>query len=404
MITINFTKKITLLAIFFIITTDLTAAEKDGITLDSTYLSGKDSQNYSYSTFNYEWLRAGSRIADKISTNYVSESYRWLYYPATALTNQLIYASAETTYHEWGHYSRANALGVNNNALYPCDVGTKCDSYSSFFGLLSGRPTGGAYTTIGSNNYVGNSSSGPSLEAIVSGGGVNNQAYVTEKMDEALFLKEQSSLFQLPSMISNRLSIWSYGDTEDGKGDINIIAKNYKSSGLDDSSSASKLIKINTYSLLSGSTASGLLGIYNYLSNGTTTYKALSFYGFRIPDQNNYISSRGITRKISSGYEYSKDFKIIFGYEYVVKGQDFKEYEIGIYKKFKEWDLYLKSIIGDKNSINGLVTVSKQIGDNFKVTLNNYMWDSRSLMGERNSLKLSKDKTYQTTIGISYTY
>jgi hypothetical protein len=32
------------------------------------------------------------------------------------------------------------------------------------------------------------------------------------------------------------------------------------------------------------------------------------------------------------------------------------------------------------------------------------VWDSRSLLGERNSLKLSDNKTSQASIGVAYEY
>jgi len=47
---------------------------------------------------------------------------------------------------------------------------------------------------------------------------------------------------------------------------------------------------------------------------------------------------------------------------------------------------------------------SKRIDKNWKLTATAYVWDSRSLLGERNSLKLSDNKTSQASIGVAYEY
>jgi len=47
---------------------------------------------------------------------------------------------------------------------------------------------------------------------------------------------------------------------------------------------------------------------------------------------------------------------------------------------------------------------SKRLNKNWKLTATAYVWDSRSLLGERNSLNFFKNKTSQFSMGMAYEY
>ena len=116
-----------------------------------------------------------------------------------------------------------------------------------------------------------------------------------------------------------------------------------------------------------------------------------------------WFSSAG-TRKWVSGYEWNDTTKILGSYEYVVRGDKFAEPGVGIYKNFGGWDALVKVSGKSVSWANWETSISKRLNKDWKLTATTYVWDSRSLLGERNSLKLIDNKTRQATVGVAYEY
>ena len=91
-------------------------------------------------------------------------------------------------------------------------------------------------------------------------------------------------------------------------------------------------------------------------------------------------------------------------YEYVVRGDSFAEPGVGVYKNFGGWDALFKVSGKTLDWANLETAFSKRIDKNWKLTATAYVWDSRSLLGERNSLKLKDNKTAQASVGVAYEY
>ena len=144
--------------------------------------------------------------------------------------------------------------------------------------------------------------------------------------------------------------------------------------------------------------------VYDFSVSGKVETKPWTINGFLVPNQYNYISSRGITRKWVSGYEWDESTKILGSYEYVVRGDSFAEPGVGVYKNFGGWDALVKVSGKTLEWANLETAFSKRIDKNWKLTATAYVWDSRSLLGERNSLKLIDNKTRQGSVGVAYEY
>ena len=125
---------------------------------------------------------------------------------------------------------------------------------------------------------------------------------------------------------------------------------------------------------------------------------------FLVPNQSNYFSTRGITRKIQSGYAHTLNTKFVFGLEYVDLGQSFTEYNFGVNHNWDSWQAYGKLTVSEKGYLNAEFNLSKKLTQNLKLGAYLAQWDSRSLLGERNSLKLSANTTNQGGLRISYLY
>ena len=304
-----------------------------------------------------------------------------------------------TTSHEWGHATRAVAMG-GTASLYNCCADPDCDAPRDFFGHAASQLfnfRGGA--TAPNNALTANSQSGRVSSAIVSVAGVNNQTLVADRQGEKHFLQGSDNVCSLFFASPNQ-AIAGYGLT----GDISSVAYAYRNSGIDGGITDKNLTDIQRSSWLSGSMASMVMGIYDYARTGNTRVKPWTVGGFLVPNQYNYLSSRGIPRKWVSGYEWHSRTKILSSYKDVVCGDSFAEPGLGIYKNFGGWDALVK-VSGKTMDWADLETVfSKRIDKNLKFTATAYVWDSRSLLGERNSLKLKGNKTTQASIGVAYEY
>jgi hypothetical protein len=66
--------------------------------------------------------------------------------------------------------------------------------------------------------------------------------------------------------------------------------------------------------------------------------------------------------------------------------------------------VYAKVTGKDLDTLNLEAAVSAAVAKDWKLGIKAYVWDSRSLLGERNTLNFSKNKTQQVSVGLSYVY
>jgi hypothetical protein len=233
------------------------------------------------------------------------------------------------------------------------------------------------------------------------GGGVNNETLVADKSDERHFISGSGIVFGR-GLVDN-LAIASYG-IKGPEGDIGMMAEEYRFKGVDKKITEDDLRNTNMLSLISGSTYTFVRSVYDFSVSGKVETKPWTIGGFLVPNQYNYISSRGITRKWVSGYEWNESTKILGSYEYVLRGDSFAEPGLGIYKNFGGWDALVKVSGKTMDWANLETAFSMRMNKNWKLTATAHVWDSRSLLGERNSLKLKDNKTRQATVGVAYEY
>jgi len=380
---------------------DTPLAVRDTFSISSGYFSNNYANNIDYAQFEMDVKSATSRLAlygyDKYADRLNGTFSRFGYFAVSGLLT--VSTGIDVTYHEWGHASRMVALG-SSASLSSC-YDRSCPAPRDFFGYAGSQVFNfkGGYALNEGGVYRANASSGKATYNIISGGGVNNAMLVADKSNERHFLSGSGTVFGDGLL---NLSILTYGPVKDG--DIDQMAATYRSTGVDKNITARDLMNINALSLISGSTYTFARSVYDFSVSGKVDTKPWTINGFLVPNQYNYISSRGITRKWVSGYEWDESTKILGSYEYVVRGDSFAEPGLGIYKNFGEWDALVK-VSGKTMAWANLETAfSKRIDKNWKLTATAYVWDSRSLLGERNSLKLIDNKTRQATVGVAYEY
>ena len=380
---------------------DTPLAVRDSFSISSAYFTKDYANNIDYAQFAIDVETASGRLAlygyNKYADVLNGPVSRVLYIlGSTALMDiNGIFIS----YHEWGHASRAAAMG-SSSKLYNCNDSDSCTAPRDFFGYAASQLFNfrcGA--TLVEQDLTANSSSGRAKRVIMQGAGVNNSSLTADIQAEKYFVRGSDNVFSLLFSSGNQ-AIAGYGLG----GDMGNVAESYRTTGVDASITASDLRNINQISFLSGSVANLFMGIYDYGKTGNTQVKPWTVGGFLVPNQFNYLSSRGITRKWVSGYEWDETTKILGSYEYVVRGDSFAEPGLGIYKNFGGWDALVKVSGKTMDWANLETAFSKRLDKNWKLTATAYVWDSRSLLGERNSLKLIDNKTRQATVGVAYEY
>ena len=384
---------------------DTTPIVRDTFSISSGYFSNNYANNIDYAQFQMDVESASGRLA-LYGYNKYADVLNRPFQRIAYLIGSLFFmdrTGVNTTYHEWGHASRTVALG-GTATMSRCmpDGGKWCPAPRDFFSYAGSQVlnfSGGAVQPAGNTNKA-NANSGKAIYNIISGGGVNNEMLVADKSDELHFLNGSGRVFGTDPL--RNFQILTYGPKKNG--DIDQMAAAYRSAGVDNHITSRDLININALSLISGSTYTLFSSVYDFSVSGKVETKPWTINGFLVPNQYNYISSRGITRKWVSGYEWDETTKILGSYEYVVRGDSFAEPGLGIYKNFGGWDALVKVSGKTMDWANLETAFSMRLDKNWKLTATAYVWDSRSLLGERNSLKLIENKTRQGSIGVAYEY
>ena len=379
---------------------------RDSVTISSGYFSKDYANNIDYAQTVLDESRAVERLSmlgyEKYADSLSSWGSRGVYFVGTNLVTML--SNVGLSYHEWGHASRIVAMGGTASFSNCLGGNSWCDAPRDFFGYAGSQlfHFGGGGATQPYGTLTANTDSGRAEQNIKNGGGVNNEMLVADKLGEQHFLRGTGSVFSQWALLGQQ-AILNYSPAG-ATGDVGRIATEYRSSGVDTQIQENDLRRINQLSLISGSTVTAVMASYDFIVNGNAKVKPWTVGGFLVPNQYNYISSRGITRKWVSGYEWNDSTKLLGSYEYVVRGDSFTEPGLGIYKNFGEWDALVKVSGKTMGWANIETAFSKRLNNNWKLTATAYEWDSRSLMGERNSLNLSKNKTSQFSVGVAYEY
>jgi hypothetical protein len=160
---------------------------------------------------------------------------------------------------------------------------------------------------------------------IWSAGGINNNTYLAERISDDMYCKNSSGrLLPYLSFVSNMLygAIYDKSAKKSGDDPYNIIhffqkkgRTDFKKGVICDAGIRSLFLSGTTYSLF-----------YSLFTN-EPMIKPL---GFRIPDVFPYITTKGMSYKVVSGYEVNKNLNLIFGFESVFTEEPTTEYSLGI--------------------------------------------------------------------------
>ncbi|GHT40918.1 hypothetical protein AGMMS49921_03100 [Endomicrobiia bacterium] len=146
---------------------------------------------------------------------------------------------------------------------------------------------------------------------------MNNEIYLAERISDDIYTRntrnKEYRLLPYILYLNNRFSPIIYDKTAKEFGDdpFNIVNDFQEKGRLDFKKGVIKDAGGVKSLFLSGTTYSPLYSFF--------TEKPLKLYGFRIPDVFPYITTKGMSYKVVSGYEINKDLRLIFGFERVSK-------------------------------------------------------------------------------------
>jgi hypothetical protein len=374
---------------------------KDSVTISSGYFEGQYT-NDQLALFGLEVLRAASRLE-----NYVENPY------AKVLCQALGYwvgVEFHLAFHEIGHGLRGKAFGydymmpgngkedANNSRPFAKD-----ENFFKFFVkklvvLHRGDPI----------RIQGRHSS--SEKFIEAAGGVNNNVYFAERLSDELYSKGNMSSIESFAYLYGKIYPAVYTSTSKRKND----------------STPGDPIQIEDYYIENGISARKndivLAGIISTLASGTTysiikeclsfsehfCAEPVDFYGFRVPDVFSYVTSKGISYKVVSGYKIREDLRLIFGLEQVVHGKSAAEVNLGLNKTFgvdlNNTSCQIVTTFG--KGFNVEASCSIPVLDNVSVNFGGGSYACKSLIGERHAknMKDGKNRSNNVFVSLSYKY
>jgi hypothetical protein len=132
-------------------------------------------------------------------------------------------------------------------------------------------------------------------------------------------------------------------------------------------------------------------------------------YGFRLPDVFPYITTKGMSYKVVSGYEVNETLNLVFGFESVFGKETATEINLGLNHQtyIDLFPISYRGIITFGQGLNLEVSALTPISKYFNIGLDVELYSVTSLMGQRHALTNMKEGNgYSTSLSafIQYRY
>jgi len=380
------------------------AAVKDTLTLSSSYFSPSLYTNSQLCVFGLELLRAENRLEQ-----YASESadnstlYKWLLRGLGLLTMHAF----STAFHEIGHGLRGKSFGYDYMLLGNKDDKATFSKKEEFFSYFAKQLVNSKRAAC---RFEASTAFTAEQDVIMSAGGMNNEMFFAENLSDQLCDKKSLNWLESFALVYSRVSPAIYATQAKKSGDDPYnVQECYEKLGV--SVKKNRITTAGVISLLlSSSTYSILKGIFDSVGNNSAPYKATPFtlYGFRLPDVFSYVTSKGISYKLVSGYNINSTFDVIFGIEQVCHGKSETEVNFGVKarlgSKFYNTTCRLVATVGKGFNLEGDLSVP--IHDKIRINVGAATYTGDSLLGERHSTNIKKDKkrSHNVFVSLSYVY
>ena len=298
-------------------------------------------------------------------------------------------------YHELGHGSRAEAFGYR--VMYSTSETEHVDSYYHLlFDLLKySTAITGAWAHYYDDLNVHDSVDTSDESLIISAGGVNNEMYLAQLIENRFYDRRITSVYDFYHYLSAKLAVDNYvsyeQDDPEFMGDIYRVRQLYKTKNID--ITYPELKRYNGYAiLLSSSFWAFLDGWSRYVVKGIDYIEYYEKFGFRLPDINFFLTSHGPSYHIQSGYRFADHTTVPFAVEYVFIGDQQIEYTMGLQRRWTDYWL-TQSEIRWGESVGISQSFRYSLSSKLAMTLGFDLYQFKNLYGERH-IKTLADSNY----------
>ncbi|GHT54291.1 hypothetical protein AGMMS50233_02050 [Endomicrobiia bacterium] len=305
--------------------------KKDSFTFSTAYLEGQYTDKQ-LAGFYLDLTNAFDRASETASTLLLKKAFEgdigaFLAVCSVGFSSYYITSKASTPFHEVGHGLRSESFGMDYMFSLDCNDKSPFKKDENFFKFFVRNMFNNDRACVRYRSYRIHKLDNDSYcncEIIVSAGGMNNEIYLAERISDDIYTRnKETRLLPYILYLENRFSPIKYDRTAKELGDDPFDIRkafkekrrlDFKKGVIEDAGVRSLFLSGTTYSPL-----------YSFF-----TKKPLKLYGFRIPDVFPYITTKGMSYKVVSGYEINEDLRLIFGFERVFKVEPATEYSLGL--------------------------------------------------------------------------
>jgi len=358
---------------------------------DSGYFRKRNSDR-AWENFGREWVDINAYALEQLNANErwgFSREGEFLLGSALGLYTMNVY---KVSHHEFGHGSRLEALGYRTK-YRSGTTGSTTRSAWQFFGRRFLDPFNDAYAVYSTSDREFTSPVRRFVNAdgtltndgkiLITTGGLNNSMAFAGSLGDRLRERGAAHYSEWLPYTMARLDATFYGR---GSGDLSDLETYYSNKGVSISKTDMRVANLVGFAL-SASTWSYLLGTGEYATGGDPWVQGISYNDFALPDVENYLTTHGMSWKLSSGYRWDAHTYFPFAAEAVLTGAGQQEYSLGVRQQNWLWDD--SSVNADLRLGSGVglgLGFSQRLSEQWSLSLGWDHFNGRNLRGERNAV------------------
>lgn len=358
---------------------------------DSGYFRERNSDR-AWENFGREWVDLNAYALEQLNANEhwgFSREGGFLLGSALGLYTMNVY---KVSHHEFGHGTRLEALGYRTK-YRSGTTGSTTRAPWQFFGRRFLDPFNDAYAIYSTSDREFTSPVRRFVNAdgtltndgkiLITTGGLNNSMAFAGSLGDRMRERGAAHYSEWLPYTMARLDATFYSR---GSGDLSDLETYYSNKGVSISKTDMRVANLVGFAL-SASTWSYLLGTGEYATGGEPWVQGISYNDFALPDVENYLTTHGMSWKLSSGYRWDAHTYFPFAAEAVLTGAGQQEYSLGMRQQNWLWDD--SSVNADLRLGSGVglgLGFSQRLSEQWSLSLGWDHFNGRNLHGERNAV------------------
>ena len=379
------------LGIYIFSTAAMAQPFERSFSFDSGYFRKRNSDR-AWENFGREWVDINAYALEQLNANErwgFSREGEFLLDSALGLYTMNVY---KVSHHEFGHGTRLEALGYRTK-YRSGTTGSTTRSPGQFFGRRFLDPFNDAYAVYSTSDREFTSPVRRFVNAdgtltndgkiLITTGGLNNSMAFAGSLGDRMRERGAAHYSEWLPYTMARLDATFYSR---GSGDLSDLETYYSNKGVSISKTDMRVANLVGFAL-SASTWSYLLGTGEYATGGEPWVQGISYNDFALPDVENYLTTHGMSWKLSSGYRWDAHTYFPFAAEAVLTGAGQQEYSLGVRQQNWLWDD--SSVNADLRLGSGVglgLGFSQRLSEQWSLSLGWDHFNGRNLHGERNAV------------------